>query len=114
MGTPALQSLTQQGQVYYDSDTGQYYTQPAQRSNGIFNPVFGMMKGKAQRNYITDLNNQSMTARPTPAFTPIDIAALFPELYQAATGMQGDSQASAGLLGQGAAQSASSGAGRFM
>jgi len=105
----------QQGQVYYDADTGQYYTQPFQRGNGIFNPVFGMMKGKAQRNYITDLNNQSMTARPAQQFTPIDIAALFPELYQGAQGMQGDSQASAGLLsGQGAAQSASSGAGRFM
>jgi len=113
MGMSA-QGQQQQGQVYYDADTGQYYTQPAQRSNGIFNPVFGMMKGKAQRNYITDLNNQSMTARPAQQFTPIDIAALFPELYQAATGMQGDYQAGSLLGGTGAAQSASSGAGRFM
>jgi hypothetical protein len=103
----------QQGQVYYDSDTGQYYTQPA-RQNTFFSPVFGLMTNSAQRNYLNNFNNQSMTAKPTPAFTPIDIAALFPQLSQAATGMQGDSQASAGLLGQGAAQSASSGAGRFM
>lgn len=109
------QGRQQEGQVYYDADTGQYYTQSAQRGNGIFNPVFGMMKSKPQRNYINDFNNQSMTAKPVQQFTPIDIAALFPELYQSAQGMQGDSQTSAGLLGgQGAAQSASSGAGRFM
>jgi hypothetical protein len=113
MGYQAQNRQQDQGQVYYDADTGQYYTMPA-RQNTFFNPVLGMMKSKAQRNYINDFNNQSMTAKPTPAFTPIDIAALFPQLSQAATGMQGDSQASAGLLGQGAAQSASSGAGRFM
>jgi hypothetical protein len=114
MGYQAQNRQQDQGQVYYDADTGQYYTMPA-RQNTFFNPVLGMMKSKAQRNYINDFNNQSMTAKPAQQFTPIDIAALFPELYQAATGMQGDSQASAGLLGgQGAAQSASSGAGRFM
>jgi hypothetical protein len=109
-----MQSQPQQGQVYYDADTGQYYTQPA-RQSAFLNPVFGLMKNSAQRNYLTNFNNQSMTAKPAQQFTPIDIAALFPELMQGAQGMQGDSQASAGLLGgQGAAQSASSGAGRFL
>jgi hypothetical protein len=114
MGTPALQSLTQQGQVYYDADTGQYYTQSSQRNNNPMAALFGLNRN-TQRNYLNNFNNQSMTAKPVPQFTPIDMAALFPELYQSAQGMQGDSQASAGLLGgQGAAQSASSGAGRFM
>jgi hypothetical protein len=113
MGTPALQSLTQQGQVYYDADTNQYYTQPAQQQNNPMAALFGVNRNP-QRNYLNNFNNQSMTAKPAQQFTPIDIAALFPELYQGAQGMQGDSQASAGLLGQGAAQSASSGAGRFM
>jgi hypothetical protein len=105
----------QQGtQVYYDADTGQYYTQPSQRNNNPMAALFGSNRN-SKRNYLNNFNNQSMTARPAQDFTPIDIAALFPELYQGAQGMQGDSQASAGLLGgQGAAQSASSGAGRFM
>lgn len=106
----------QKGQVYYDADTNQYYTQEISRNN---NPMLNMLNiGKRleqSRNYINDFNNQSITAKPAQQFTPINIAALFPELYQGAQGMQGDSQASAGLLGgQGAAQSASSGAGRFM
>jgi hypothetical protein len=113
MGQPAQ---GQQGtQVYYDADTGQYYTQSFQRQNNPMAALFGNKNQQLNRNYLNNFNNQSMTAKPAQEFTPIDIAALFPELYQGAQGMQGDSQASAGLLGgQGAAQSASSGAGRFM
>ena len=108
------QQAEQQGQVYYDKDTDSYYTQPYQQSNSIFSP-FGIMKKATERSYINNFANRSMTARPEQQYTPIDIASLFPELYQSVQGMQGDSQMSAGLLGgQGAAQSASSGAGRFM
>lgn len=112
----------QQGtQVYYDDNTGQYYTQPTQTGNTFFNPVFGMMNtGTKSRNYLNNFNNQSMTARPTPAFTPIDIAALFPQLSQAATGVPASSLLGAeGVVpvegeSKGAAKAASSGAGRFM
>lgn len=114
MGMSA-QGKQQQGQVYYDADTGQYYTQPTQTNNNPFFSMLGLTNKNANRNYINNFNNQSMTAKSVPQHNYIDIAALFPELYQGAQGMQGDSQASAGLLGgQGAAQSASSGAGRFM
>lgn len=114
MGMSA-QGQQQQGQVFYDSDTNQYYTQSSQRQSNPLLMMLGQNNRNAKRNYITDFNSQSMTAKPAQQFTPINIAALFPELYQGAQGMQGDSQASAGLLGgQGAAQSASSGAGRFM
>jgi hypothetical protein len=113
MGMQA-QAQEKQGQVYYDADTDSYYTQPYQQSNSIFSP-FGIMKKAAERNYINNFANRSMTARPEQQYNTIDIASLFPELYQSAQGMQGDSQMSTGLLGgQGAAQSASSGAGRFM
>jgi hypothetical protein len=103
-------------QVFYDAESGQYYTQSPQAKNGM-GQLFGRILGiePNQKNYLTNFNNQSIAARPTPQHNYIDIAALFPEMYQGAQGMQGDSQASAGLLGgQGAAQSASSGAGRFM
>ncbi len=111
-----------EGNVFYDSETGQYYiNQPApvakqnkQMPTGIgalFN-LNNSKKAKTERSYLTDY--VSPANRPPMQHNYIDIAALFPELYQAATGMQGDLQASAGLLGQGAAQSASSGAGRFM
>jgi hypothetical protein len=109
------QQAEQQGQVYYDTDTGQYYTQTAPRNNRPFANMFGIQNQEPIRNYLNNINNQSMTARPEQQYTPIDIASLFPELYQSVQGMQGDSQMSTGLLGgQGAAQSASSGAGRFM
>lgn len=111
------------GNVFYDSTTGQYYiNQPApvvkdnkqntQGMGALFN-LNNAKKAKSERVYLPDY--VSPANRPPMQHNYIDIAALFPELYQAATGMQGDSQASAGLLGgQGAAQSASSGAGRFM
>ena len=109
MGT---QAQGQQGQVYYDDATGQYYTQPTQQGGNFFNPVFGLMKNNSQRNYLQNMNNQSMVDKPRAPHNYIDIAALFPELMQGAQGMQGDYQAG-NLLG-GAAQSASSGAGRFL
>ena len=111
------------GNVFYDSTTGQYYinqpvakenkqnTQNTQGIGALFN-LNNTKKAKSERVYLPDY--VSPANRPPMQHNYIDIAALFPELYQAATGMQGDSQASAGLLGQGAAQSASSGAGRFM
>lgn len=113
------QGQEQQGQVFYDANTGQYYTQPAQRSNAIFNPVFGLMKN-TNRNYLQNFNNQSMTAKEVAPYNYIDIAALFPQLSQAAIGVPVNS-----LLGdavqdtttgeaKGAAKAASSGAGRFM
>jgi hypothetical protein len=121
-----------EGNVFYDSETGQYYiNQPAPvkevRQNSIGMGMFGQApdavmgifgqapskKGNGDRTYLP--NYVSPASKPTMQHNYIDIAALFPELYQVAQGMQGDSQASAGLLGgQGAAQSASSGAGRFM
>jgi hypothetical protein len=113
-----------EGNVFYDSETGQYYiNQPAPvvednrpNSIGIGMGIFGQTpskKAKSDRTYLP--NYVSPASKPTMQHNYIDIAALFPELYQTAQGMQGDSQASAGLLGgQGAAQSASSGAGRFM
>jgi hypothetical protein len=110
------------GNVFYDSETGQYYiNQPAPVVESQNKGLAGLRmfaqspskKAKTERSYLTDY--VSPANRPPMQHNYIDIAALFPELYQAATGMQGDSQASAGLLGgQGAAQSASSGAGRFM
>ena len=102
----------QQGtQVYYDNDTGQYYTQSSQNNN----PLLSMLglNNQSKRNYITDFNKQSMIPTEPSAYNYVDIAALYPEMYQGAQGMQGDYQ-SGNLLGQGAAQSASSGAGRFM
>jgi hypothetical protein len=111
------------GNVFFDSTTGQYYiNQPApiekenkqntQGMGALFN-LNNTKKAKTEKSYLP--NYVSPANRPATQHNYIDIAALFPELYQAATGMQGDSQASAGLLGgQGAAQSASSGAGRFM
>jgi hypothetical protein len=115
-----------EGNVFYDSETGQYYiNQPAPVEEVRQNPmgmgnmggmgIFGQAPSKKSNSDRTYLPNYvSPASKPTMKHNYIDIAALFPELYQAATGMQGDSQASAGLLGQGAAQSASSGAGRFM
>ena len=120
------------GNVFYDSETGQYYiNQPAPvkevRQNSIGMGMFGQApdavmglfgqapsrKANSDRTYLPDY--VSPASKPAMKHNYIDIAALFPELYQVARGMQGDSQASAGLLGgQGAAQSASSGAGRFM
>ena len=120
------------GNVFYDSETGQYYiNQPSPvkevRQNSIGMGMFGQApdavigmfgqapskKGKGDRTYLPDY--VSPASRKPMQHNYIDIAALFPQLYQVAQGMQGDSQASAGLLGgQGAAQSASSGAGRFM
>ena len=103
------QSGSTAGQVYYDESTGQYYTQPSQ--SNLMSNLFGGMRDKTQqRNYLT--NNQSMVAQPRVPHNYIDIAALYPELMQGAQGMQGDYQAG-NLLG-GAAQSASSGAGRFL
>jgi hypothetical protein len=110
------------GNVFYDSTTGQYYiNQPATavkenkpNPTGI-GALFNLNNSKKAKTEKTYLPNYVSPANRLPMqHNYIDIAALFPELYQAATGMQGDSQASAGLLGQGAAQSASSGAGRFM
>lgn len=119
----SAQTGQQEGQVFYDANTGQYYTQPANQGR-FFNPVLGFVNnGTANRNYINNFNNQSMTAKPTPQHNYIDIAALFPELYQGAKVMQGDAQVADGLIGnQGAAdaasgstaKAASSGAGRFL
>lgn len=108
-----MQAQGQQGQVFYDADSNQYYTQPSQRNDNPMAALFGLNRN-SQRNYLNNFNNQSMTARPAQQFTPIDIAALFPEMYQGAQGMQGDYQAGSLLSNTGAAQSASSGAGRFM
>lgn len=112
------------GNVFFDSETGQYYINqdaPVVEENrqnqigigmGMFNQA-PSKKANSDRTYLP--NYVSPASKPTMQHNYIDIAALFPELYQVAQGMQGDSQASAGLLGgQGAAQSASSGAGRFM
>lgn len=83
--------------------------------NSFLPTLFELMKNNAQPNQITRNYNPSMATMSVPQYKPINIAQLYPEMYQNAQGMQGDSQASAGLLGgQGAAQSASSGAGRFM
>jgi hypothetical protein len=83
--------------------------------NSLLPTLFELMRNNAQPNQITKNYNQSIAAMPTQQFTPINISQLYPAMYQGAQGMQGDSQASVGLLGgQGAAQSASSGAGRFM
>ncbi len=115
----SAQGQQQQGQVYYDADTNQYYTQPAQQQNNPMAALFGVNRNP-QRNYLNNFNNQSMTARPVPAFTPIDIAALFPQLSQAATGVPASSLLGAeGVVpvegeSKGAAKAASSGAGRFM
>jgi hypothetical protein len=113
-----MRNSNQGTQVFYDDASGRYYTQAAPQRNDPFALMFGQTWGKKlgekNRNYLTDFNSPKQAVENTP-YNYVDIAALFPELAQAATGMQGDSQASAGLLGgQGAAQSASSGAGRFM
>lgn len=108
-----MQSQGQQSQVYYDADTGQYYTQPSQSQFNPMTAVFGMMPQQSKvRNYLSNFNNQSMIPTQPTKHNYIDIAALYPELMQGAQGMQGDYQAG-NLLG-GAAQSASSGAGRFL
>ena len=108
MGT---QAQGQQGEVYYDAKTDQYYTMSSPMQSNPMGSMFGLMRDNAQqRNYLT--NNKSMVNQPREPYKYIDIAALFPELMQGAQGMQGDYQAG-NLLG-GAAQSASSGAGRFL
>ena len=113
------QSGNNAGQLYYDFDTGQQYymgyegMNPNDPTNGL--KLLGQMvrtgqKPTAQRMYVNGANN--MQSQMTPKHNYIDIAALYPELMQGAQGMQGDYQAG-NLLG-GAAQSASSGAGRFL
>jgi hypothetical protein len=109
----------QQGtQVYYDDNTGQYYTQPTQTNSNPFFSMLGLTNKNANRNYINNFNNQSMTARPVPEFTPIDIAALFPQLSQAATGIPASSLLGAeGVVpveGESKGAAKSSGAGRFL
>jgi hypothetical protein len=108
-----MQAQGQQGQVYYDNSTGQYYTQPSQAQFNPTSSVFNMMPQQSKlRNYLSNFNNQSMIPTEPAKYNYVDIAALFPEMYQGAQGMQGDYQAG-NLLG-GAAQAASSGAGRFL
>ncbi len=113
------QGQQQQGQVYYDADTGQYYTQSSQRQDNPMAALFGLNRN-SQRNYLNNFNNQSMTAKEIAPYNYVDIAALFPQLSQAATVVPASS-----LLGdttqdtttgeaKGAATAASSGAGRFM
>lgn len=113
------QSGNKAGQLYYDFDTGQQYymgyegMNPNDPANGI--KLLGQMlrtgqKQTPQRIYVDGANKPS--TQVTPKHNYIDIAALYPELMQGAQGMQGDYQAG-NLLG-GAAQSASSGAGRFL
>ena len=110
------------GNVFYDSTTGQYYiNQPAplakenkqntQGMGALFN-LNNSKKAKSERVYLPDY--VSPANKPSMQHDYINIAALFPELYQTAQGMQGDYQAGSLLGGTGAAQSASSGAGRFM
>jgi hypothetical protein len=102
-------------QVFYDSETGQYYTQPVQQKRA--NPMMAMFSqlggrvNNGKRNYLTDFN--SPARQESKPYDYIDINALFPQLMQ---GAQGIAPSNDGLLGdtQGAAQSASSGAGRFM
>jgi hypothetical protein len=114
----------QQGtQVFYDANSGQYYTQSAPQSNNpfalMFGQTFGKKLGDKNRNYLTNFNSSANNAESTP-YNYVDIAALFPQLSQAATGVQASS-----LLGdatqdtttgeaKGAAKAASSGAGRFL
>lgn len=114
------QQLQRPGQLYYDYDTGQQYymgyegMNPNDPYNGL--KLLGQMlrtgqKQTPQKIYVNGANNQSMTARQIPQFTPVDINALFPQLMQ---GSEMTAPVANGLLGSGAAQSASSGAGRFM
>jgi len=76
-----MQAQGQQGQVYYDNATGQYYTQPTQ--SNLMGGMFGLMRDKAQqRNYLSNFNNQSMIPTEPAKYNYVDIAALFPEMYQ--------------------------------
>jgi hypothetical protein len=118
-GLNPTQSNNKAGQLYYDYDTGQQYymgyegMNPNDPTNGL--KLLGQMvrtgqKPVAQKIYVDGANKPQM--KTVPSHNYIDIAALYPELMQ---GAQGASQANSGLLGgQGAAQSASSGAGRFL
>jgi hypothetical protein len=112
--------------LYYDYETGQQYymgipgVDPNDKAGGLrrLGNVLGMAsrgeldytKNPTTRIYVNGAN--STPTQVTPKHNYIDIAALYPELMQGAQGMQGDYQAG-NLLG-GAAQSASSGAGRFL
>ena len=109
MGTQAQgQQGQQQNTAFYDASTGQYY--PKQNSTLQMDTL-----GATLSNYLAGLNNQFMGNKSKDKYKYVDIAALYPEMYQGAQGMQGNLQMNGGLLGgQGAAQSASSGAGRFM
>ena len=111
----------QSGQLYYDYDSGQQYymgypdMNPNDPTNGL--KLLGQMLKTGQRTtpqriYVDGANKPS--TQVAPAYNYVDIAALYPELMQGAQGMQGDYQAGNLLGGQGAAQSASSGAGRFL
>jgi hypothetical protein len=127
------QARQQQQPVFYDTETGQYYTQtPTNNSpfSGVFNnnqlsamnggygqqnswlsSLFG--KG-GQRTYINGLGNQSMIRTPAPyEYADVSLESLFPQL--ATNGSQQGSLS--GLLGSsldGATSQASSGAGRFL
>jgi len=107
------------GQLYYDFDTGQQYymgyegINPNDPTAGL--KLLGQMvrtgqRATPQRMYVDGANKQQQQV--APAYNYVDIASLYPEIYQGAQGMQGDYQAG-NLLG-GAAQAASSGAGRFL
>jgi hypothetical protein len=110
--------------VYYDNNTGQYYTQSTQINSNPFFSMLGLANKNANRNYLQNMNNQSMTAKELAPYNYIDIATLFPQLSQAAIGVpvnsllgdavQDTTTGEAKGAAKGAAQSASSGAGRFM
>ncbi len=120
MSTRNTGNSQQNGQIYYDQGTNQYYTQPSQSYNQnygagtIFAGLNNLVNPTNNKNYLTNFNNQSMIKPNTTPYNYIDINALFPQLMQGTTNSQGN----ASLLGSdttgGAAQSASSGAGRFM
>ena len=78
------------GQVYYDNETGQYYTQPGQQGNFYQNnPFLGLNGNNRIRNYLTGLNQNSMVTemvkRANEAATQTNVPSieqLFPQLAQ--------------------------------
>ena len=99
------------GQVYYDNNTGQYYTnnQPEQ-SNNIFSQIFGQSPEFAKlmgnnRNYIGGNSMQTNTMQPNTTIAPYPTTeSLFPGLN---AGLTQNMQSTASSM-------PSSGAGRFL
>lgn len=101
-------SMGNRGNTVTDYSAGNYGNPMKDYSMGA---LFGKIINPVNQ---INFDNQSMIKPNNTPYNYIDINALFPELMQGAASNQGLSSLLGGNATVGAAQSASSGAGRFM